>query len=151
MGLERDYQIEIPSKQFIAQAPYSILRPTEEIAKLNPNFITGFTDAEGSFTVTIYPDNLVKTGIRVNAGFKIGLNERDLDLLTKIQKFFGEIGKIYYNTALKSWTYTVANVRDLENVIIPHFIEYPLLTQKAADFKLFVKIVQKIEGRRSSK
>jgi hypothetical protein len=30
----------------------------------------------------------------------------------------------------------------LENVIIPHFIQYPLLTQKAADFKLFVQIVQ---------
>ena len=29
-----------------------------------------------------------------------------------------------------------------ENVIIPHFIQYPLLTQKAADFKLFVRIVQ---------
>lgn len=28
------------------------------------------------------------------------------------------------------------------NVIIPHFIKYPLLTQKAADFKLFVQIVQ---------
>ena len=29
-----------------------------------------------------------------------------------------------------------------ENVIIPHFIQYPLLSQKAADFKLFVRIVQ---------
>jgi hypothetical protein len=30
----------------------------------------------------------------------------------------------------------------LLNVIIPHFINYPLLTQKASDFNLFVQIVQ---------
>jgi len=30
----------------------------------------------------------------------------------------------------------------LLNVIIPHFMNYPLLTQKAADFNLFVQIVQ---------
>jgi hypothetical protein len=28
------------------------------------------------------------------------------------------------------------------NIIIPHFTKYPLLTQKAADFKLFVEIVK---------
>jgi len=30
----------------------------------------------------------------------------------------------------------------LQNIIIPHFKLYPLLTQKAADFSLFVQIVQ---------
>lgn len=119
-------------------------KPWEEKGNitLNPYFITGFTDAEGSFTVTIYPDLNMKTGIRVNAGFKIGLNEQDLDLLIQIHNFFGGIGKIYYNETFKSWTYTVNKVSDLENVIIPHFMKYPLLTQKAADFKLFVQIVQ---------
>jgi hypothetical protein len=79
-------------------------KPWEEKGNitLNPYFITGFTDAEGSFTVTIYPDLNMKTGIRVNAGFKIGLNEQDLDLLIQIHNFFGGIGKIYYNETFKS-------------------------------------------------
>jgi hypothetical protein len=33
--------------------------------------------------------------------------------------------------------YSVASKKDLNNVIIPHFIKYPLLTQKRGDFILF--------------
>ena len=75
MDLERGYQIEIPSKQY-----YSTSIKDGGNITLNPYFITGFTDAEGSFTVTIYSDKLMSTGIRVNAEFKIGLNERDKKL-----------------------------------------------------------------------
>ena len=139
MGSENCYQIEVLSNQFKNRFFSST---SDGNITLNPYFITGFTDAEGSFTVTIYPDNHMKTGIRVNAGFKIGLNERDVDLLKQIQKFFWGVCKLHYNTTFKSWTYSVNNVKDLEKVIIPHFINYPLLTQKSADFKLFVQIVQ---------
>jgi hypothetical protein len=135
MGLERDYQIGIPSKQL--KLSYSTSYKT-----LNPYFITGFTDAEGCFTVTIFQDLKMKTEKRVSAYFKIGLNERDLDLLKQIQNFFGGIGNIYYNPTSKSWTYRVNKISDLDTVIIPHFIKYSLLSQKAADFNLFVQIVQ---------
>jgi len=33
--------------------------------------------------------------------------------------------------------YSVQSLKDLTEVIIPHFIKYPLLTQKQADFCLF--------------
>jgi hypothetical protein len=35
----------------------------------------------------------------------------------------------------------VGDIKDLKNIIIPHFRKYPLLTQKAADFILFEQIV----------
>jgi hypothetical protein len=38
--------------------------------------------------------------------------------------------------------YSVASIKDLINTIIPHFEKYPLLTQKAADFILFLRIVE---------
>jgi hypothetical protein len=38
--------------------------------------------------------------------------------------------------------YSVSSVKDLTNVIIPHFKKYTLLTQKAADFLLFTQIVE---------
>lgn len=50
----------------------------------------------------------MKTGIRVNAEFKIGLNERDLKLLENIKFYFGNIGKIHYNSSVNSWTYKVS-------------------------------------------
>lgn len=37
--------------------------------------------------------------------------------------------------------FDVSSVKDLLTIIIPHFREYPLLTQKQADFSLFEKVV----------
>jgi LAGLIDADG endonuclease len=141
MGLERGYPVEVLSKQLKRNSSTCTLTSKNYIT-LDPYFITGFTDAEGSFTVTIYPDKKMKNGIRVLAEFKIGLNEQDLDLLKLIQNYFGGIGNLHYNTTFNSWTYKVSKNKDMLNVIIPHFTKYPLLTQKAADFKLFVEIVK---------
>jgi len=109
MGLERGYPIELPSKKIIrynSTYSLSLLGASQANMTINPYFITGFTDAyakrEGSFTVSIYPDERMSTGIRVNAEFKIGLNERDLDLLLKIQNFFGGIGKIHHNASVNA-------------------------------------------------
>jgi LAGLIDADG endonuclease len=38
--------------------------------------------------------------------------------------------------------YSVASLKDLITIIIPHFEKYPILTQKAADFILFLRIVE---------
>lgn len=160
-GLERGYPVKILSKQLEKKFKFyyskiscfpqypknykniSLLNTSNEI--LNPYFVTGFTDAEGSFSVTIYPDSKMKSGVRVNARFKIGLNERDLYLLVQIKKFFGEIGSLIPDKSAKAWTYTVSSKKDLLNVIIPHFKNYPLITQKLADFNLFIQIVELLE------
>lgn len=81
------------------------------------------------------------------ARFKIGLNARDLPLLKQIQEFFGGIGTLTYNKQTNVWIYSVTSVADLLKIIIPHFMNYPLLTQKAADFRLFVQIVQLLNER----
>jgi len=135
-GFERSYQVKVPSKQLFKRSYSTGGKP------LNPNFVTGFSDAEGSFTISIYSDNKAKTKIRVMARFKIGLNEKDLPLLMQFQTFFGGIGTLTYDKADNAWIYSVSSVTELLNVIIPHFMNYPMLTQKAADFNLFVQIVQ---------
>ena len=53
--------------------------------KLNPWFITGFTDGEGSFILTIIKDNKYKLGWRAACRFVISLNKKDLKLLNKIK------------------------------------------------------------------
>jgi len=40
--------------------------------------------------------------------------------------------------------YRVSSLRDITNVVIPHFNKYPLITQKRADFLLFKEIVDLI-------
>jgi hypothetical protein len=71
------------------------------ISKLNPHYVTGFTDAEGCFFIGVNPDSKHKTGYRIKASFQIGLRatgraqarEKDLALLKEIKLFFG-VGNI---------------------------------------------------------
>lgn len=46
-----------------------------------------------------------------------------------------------YTLDLPVAVYRVSNVADLINVIIPHFIKYPLISNKKADFLLWSKVV----------
>lgn len=115
---------------------------TKEIApsfiKLDPYYVTGFTDGEGCFLISISSDSKYKTGYRIKATFQIGLHEKDLALLKQIQLFFG-IGKI---TKLggESIQYRVSGLEDL-NIIINHFDNFSLLTYKQIDYMLFKEIV----------
>lgn len=103
--------------------------------------MTGLVDAEGSFIVRLYK-NKSKLGWAVQAIFTIGLHERDLDLLLQVQKFFGGIGSINKSQNRDVVIYSVVGNKDLISIIIPHFEKYSLLTQKAADFILFQRVIE---------
>lgn len=102
--------------------------------KLNPYYITGFVDGEGSFIITVNPNSSFKTGYRVKATFSIGLHERDLPLLKLIQNYFG-VGSIS-KQGKNSMQYRVSSIKEL-GLIISHFYKYPLVSKKNADFLLF--------------
>jgi hypothetical protein len=96
-------------------------------------FITGLSDGESSFSVTIYESNIRKAGWHATACFVIELNERDVDLLYKIESGpphyrggnFG-VGTVSI-TKKQSAVYLVRSTKELKDVIIPHFVKYPLL------------------------
>ena len=54
------------------------------INNLNPNFVTGFIDAEGCFHVSIVENTSLKVGKSVRAMFQISLHQKDKVLLEKI-------------------------------------------------------------------
>ena len=77
MSLERDYQVKFPSNQIKFYRPYSTysscfpqpkikLRSrsfsTLKSPLLDPNFVTGFIDAEGSWVISIQKEPKNKTG-----------------------------------------------------------------------------------------
>jgi hypothetical protein len=107
---------------------------------LNPYFVTGFCDGESCYTVNLYNNPSLRTGLNVRLVFSIHLNIRDIELLEQIKAFFG-VGNIQINKD-GSITYSVTSIKDLTNVIIPHFCKYPLLTQKQADLELFRRLVE---------
>jgi hypothetical protein len=107
---------------------------------LNPWQVTGFSDAESSFTITFVKNKALKTGYFIQPSFQINLAKNDLALLEKIKSFFKEVGTIT-NSGLNSTMYRVRSLNELNNIILPHFNEYPLKTQKQADYNLFLLIV----------
>jgi hypothetical protein len=100
----------------------------------HPWFVTGLTDADGTFALGFYKSNDYRMGYQIQAIFKIAIHKKDYDVLDAIQKFFG-LGKItkHGDTTLQ---YTVKSLADLQ-VIISHFDKYPLMSEKRGDFKLF--------------
>lgn len=60
---------------------------------LDPNWITGFCDAEGCFSIIISAKSVEKW--RVKASFEINLHTKDIDILYKIQRYFKGSGNIY--------------------------------------------------------
>jgi hypothetical protein len=142
MGFERSYQINNPSKQ--SKFNFSTLCSDQNV-QLNPYWVTGFTDAEGTFTVVIDKFPKRTLGWRIQSKFQISLHVRDLLLLLQIQQFFGSIGSVSVSGNLAF--YSVSSIKDLVQIIIPHFLKYPLLTQKGADFILFKQIVELMEKK----
>lgn len=107
---------------------YSSLSKENNLNCLNPNFVSGFTDGEGSFIVIISANPGNRTGLKVTAGFRIGLHEKDLTLLKSIQSYFGGVG-IFVKEGDKM-SYRVTSLKHITEIIIPHFDKYPLMTQK---------------------
>jgi len=123
---------------FLYFKQFSTTNTNNSNSLLNPHWITGFTDAEGCFSIKFTRSNDYKLKWRTQAQFQIKLHERDLVLLNRIKDFFG------VGTIVKDNTYIVYSVKTIENltrIIIPHFNNYPLLTKKFADFYLFEQIV----------
>ena len=115
--------------------------------KIYPYYVTGLSDVEASFILSIYKKKDSKTGWQVQPVFAIHMHIKDIDLLKSIQSFFG-VGVLVSSKTTNSARYSVNSLKDLINIIIPHFDKYPLLTQKRADFFLFKSAVLLIEQKK---
>jgi hypothetical protein len=111
---------------------------------LNPHYITGFVDAEGCFTTSIYKEARMLLKWQVKPIFKITVHNRDLKILEVLQRTWG-VGKIYKHSDNAS-VYRVSSLKNLR-IIIDHFDKYPLLTKKYADYLLFKQSVHLIENK----
>lgn len=111
---------------------------------LNPYYITGFVDAEGCFTTSIFKDSRMLLKWQVKPIFKITVHNKDINILEALQRTWG-VGKIYKHSDNAS-VYRVSSLKNLR-IIINHFEKYPLLTQKYADYLLFKESVHLIENK----
>ncbi len=107
---------------------------------LNPFYITGFTEGEGSFYVGILPRKM-KEGFEVRPSFSLSQNEKDKELIETLVDFFG-CGFVRYSKSDQTFKYEVRSLEDLQSKIIPHFEKYQLEGRKKTDFNTFKKAVE---------
>ncbi len=107
------------------------IRTAQNLNKLllSPYWVTGFSDAESSFSLRLTKSKSSSTGWHINPIFAIELHQKDIAILEEIKNFFG-VGSISIRKTRNNAVFHVQSVKDLNNVVIPHFNKYPLITQK---------------------
>lgn len=119
------------------------------------NWIVGFTDGEGCFSVSIIKNSTTKSGWQVFPEFVITQGEKSLKTLNEIQNYFG-CGKIYINRRKDNhkenlYRYCVRSIKDIREKIIPFYQQNKLRTAKSQDFDKFCKIIQLIAEQKHLK
>jgi LAGLIDADG endonuclease len=97
--------------------------------KLSPDYISGLTQADGSFfcSIKIAPKHLF--GIQFQPKFTITADFDSKFILESIHSYFN-CGKITINTKKHTAEFEVVRLVELYNIIIPHFNKYPVFCAK---------------------
>ena len=119
----------------------------EQIQKksLNPFYVTGFIDGEGSFSISIGKHRTLKRGFEVRPEFEIELRADDRDILERILITIG-CGRIYdLSYERYGWyphvKYKITSIRDMKEYLFPFLDAYPPQAKKAEVYRLFKEIV----------
>lgn len=117
---------------------------------LDPNYVVGFVDGEGCFSITVNKHHGRLSEVRLV--FAIELEESDREILERIVLTIG-CGKIYrlvyknHPTWQPHCKLKVSNFKDIDGKVIPFFTKYPLQAKKRAQFNRFCKVAQMIKEK----
>jgi hypothetical protein len=113
--------------------------------KLNPHYVGGFIDGEGSFSVSIGKHKTLRRGYEVRPEFEIELRKDDQEILERLLITIG-IGRIYDCSYDRyGWyphvKYKITSIWDMKEYLFPFLDAYPLQAKKAKSYALFKEIV----------
>lgn len=116
--------------------------------KLNPHYVGGFIDGEGSFSISIGKHKTTNNGFDVRPEFEIELRADDQVILERILITIG-CGRIYdLSYERYGWyphaKYKITSNKDLEKYLFPFLDKYPLQAKKAESYQYFKTIVLKV-------
>jgi hypothetical protein len=119
--------------------------------KLNPYYVCGFVDGEGSFNINIGKHNTTKCRYEVRMAFEIELRADNREILERIRTTL-ECGGLYFLDYKRyGWNphykYRVQKQSDIDRKIIPFFKKYPLQGCKAKSFEIFAEAFNVIKRK----
>jgi len=113
---------------------------------LNPNFVTGLTDAEGCFFVHLRKDKRTKIKKNVQLQFTIKMLKNETELLNMIKSFFN-CGILWHYNKDGTVRFRVNDFSSIKKKVIPHFLKYPLRGTKHLDFLSFKEALHIIDKK----
>lgn len=117
---------------------FDTLDSLKNFMETNPSWVSRFVDGEGCFTGSFQIDTRSTWGLQPQAEFNVVQNNVDRLLLEVLKEHFNNKGGVYTRPNNMS-VYAVRNTKDLREVIIPYFISYPLISNKAKELETFSK------------
>src|SRR3989338_8853320 len=125
------------------KAPYG--KEQIQQKKLDPNYVVGFIDGEGSFSISINKHRTLKRRMEIKAEFEIELREDDKEILERIVATIG-CGKIYDCSYERyGWRphvkLKVTSTKEMEEILFPFLDQYPPQAKKRYVYDLFRQIV----------
>src|SRR3989338_8296028 len=110
-------------------------------------YISGFVDGEGCFSVSFSKRDKLLVGWETKPSFSASQNQDRAEVLSLMQQYF-KCGFIRRDFSDKTLKYEVRSLQELVEKIIPHFEKYELLSSKHKDFVLFARICRLMEKGR---
>ena len=104
-------------------------------------YISGYVDGEGCFTVSIRRRPTLRIGWEVRPSFSVGQREDRAQTLRILREYFG-CGEIRLSRRDRVLHYETRSISDLTERILPHFLKYPLLSEKQGDLERFIQICE---------
>ena len=113
---------------------------------IEPFWLTGFTDAEGCFSVVVFKNKTSKYGEAVKLSFILTQSIRDEYLIKSLIEYLG----CGYTSLDGRGTieFKVSNFSSIKDIIIPFFNKYCLYGNKFLDFADFSKVVSLMENKK---
>lgn len=125
-----------------------VKRPLVKFSEIiNPTWLSGFVDGEGSFYVKIVESSSYLSGYRVQLRFQVTQHTRDEELLQSLKNYLG-CGQYRERSDGKfAGDFFVESFSDICEKVIPFFKEYPLHGVKLKDFNDFNKVAELIKSK----
>jgi hypothetical protein len=109
------------------------------------NYISGYVDGEGCFSVSFSKRRTLRTGWEVKPSFCVGQNYDRREVLDLMMEYFG-CGFLRRDFGDKTLKYEIRSLSELLSKVIPHFGSFPIKSAKQKDFLLFADICRRMKN-----
>ncbi len=131
LGISNNLVKNFPEIKIMKRDIYNVINIPDS------NWLSGFSEGESCFYISIYKSEKSKLGSAVQLVFKITQHLRDIELLKNISNYLS-CGRVEKRKS-EACDFTVTSFKSFEEKIIPLFLTNPLYGSKSLELEAFKK------------